>query len=547
MLPDVVYIKSPDGVIVRFADRKALRNWLQDGRIPVERDAQGNLVSQALWLDSDNVWKSLNILLEKLGISLDPSVGVDPRIAAFPDANDDYFRKSFGPAAQRYSTTGEFGAMDVPQQDSEPRTGKTTDEMAAFDAAPEPAPEPVPEPVPATAGELSFAPTPEPASEPATEPAPEPAPEPDVNAGAVAGIRFETTPASVSPVLSVRRKPAVEDVADEDEDEDPEMIRAARGNTKALRVLIAVLVLTILGASAWLAWPYLSTMGLFRGPAVAVQGDDGSGVVEKDAGGTTGATTDNGMKSDRDVVGDQGSAVADAAAGGVQGDSGATADARGADVPAGDVIVKADAGNVPAEKLQAPVPPSRPAEQSPRPLETTPVAVPVPEPAVKKPAPELVVKKADLPAPAPVVKKVKQPAPAPVLKKAPQPAPYVDTPVAAGDFNGHMKAGDKALSRDPEVALAHYSLAHQLKPGNPLPLHKMGEACFKLRRYEEAKSHYERALGLVSSYGPAMIGLARVAKARGIADEARRYYQMYLDVNPSGTQAKEARQYLGIQ
>lgn len=499
MLPDVVYIKSPDGVIVRFADRKALRGWLQDGRIPVERDAQGNIVSQTLWLDSDNVWKSLSILLEKLGISLDPSVGVDPRIAAFPDANDDYFRKSFGPAAQQFSTTGEFGAVDVPQQVSEPRAGRTTDEMAAFDAAPEP----VPTSVPATA--------PVPATDPEPDPEPDSEPDSDVNVGAGGGIRFETAPASVSPVLSVRRKPAIEDIPDEDE--DPEMIKAARGNSKALGVLIVMLVLAMLGASAWLAWPYLSTKILFQGPAVA----------------------DTGMKLDRDVVADQGGAVTDAAAGEGADDSGAAVDARGTDVPAGDAIVKADARIVPAEKLEAPVPPSRPDEKSPRPLETTSVAAPVPEPALKNAAPVPVVKKAD------------QSGPAPVVNKASQPAPYVDTPVAAGDFNGHMKAGDKALSRDPEVALAHYSLAHQLKTGNPLPLHKMGEACFKLRRYEEARSHYERALGLVSSYGPAMIGLARVAKARGIADEARRYYQMYLDVNPSGTQAKEARQYLGIQ
>ncbi len=352
-----------------------------------------------------------------------------------------------------------------------------------------------------------------------------------MNAGAGGGIRFETAPASVSPVLSVRRKPAIEDVTDEDE--DPEMIRVARGNSKALRVLIVMLVLAILGASAWLAWPYLSTTGLFKGQTLAVQGDDGSKGAEKNAVGATGAVTDTGMKSGRDVVEDHGGAVNDAVAAGGAVDSSATADVPGTDVPAGDAIVKADARIVPGEKLDAPVPPSRPAEQSPRPLGSTSAAAPVPEPAAKQAVP--------------VVKKAEQPAPAPVVKKAPQPAPYVDTPVAAGDFNGHMKAGDKALSRDPEVALAHYSLAHQLKPGNPLPLHKMGEACFKLRRYEEAKTHYQRALGLVSSYGPAMIGLARVAKARGIADEARRYYQMYLDVNPSGTQAKEARQYLGIQ
>ena len=53
LIPDVVYVKTPDGVIIRFAERAALEKWLAAGRIPVELARGPENVPHALWLDSD--------------------------------------------------------------------------------------------------------------------------------------------------------------------------------------------------------------------------------------------------------------------------------------------------------------------------------------------------------------------------------------------------------------------------------------------------------------------------------------------------------------
>ena len=126
-------------------------------------------------------------------------------------------------------------------------------------------------------------------------------------------------------------------------------------------------------------------------------------------------------------------------------------------------------------------------------------------------------------------------------------APVVADAIAPDDYAGHVKAGNKALARDPEQALVHFEVADGLRPGNCMILTKMGDASRTLKRFDTAQDYYQRALKTNPQYNPAVLGLARIAKSRGQTDEARKYYQLYLDINGSAPSAAEARQFLSNQ
>lgn len=139
-MPDILYIKTSDGVILRFADRNAFRTWVQSGRIP--------LADEVLWLDAAENWRPLQELLDILGITLSDST-VDARASrAFPGIQDDFFKKSFGPSAapgsespagdwgtvRRPVITGRYGAVQDVVDVGQPKR-RTTAPMAAFDVS----------------------------------------------------------------------------------------------------------------------------------------------------------------------------------------------------------------------------------------------------------------------------------------------------------------------------------------------------------------------------------------------------------------------------
>ncbi len=518
-MPEVVYIKTPDGVIIRFAERAALEKWLVAGRIPVGADAGKGGVPDALWLDSDNTWKPLPDLLQKLGIRLPTDSSALPE--PFPGVDDEFFRKSFGPGADGGQTSAPAPApLPEPAPESAPAPAavpaatsprpaeteprrSTTAPMAAFDVRrDEPASRgavvddvaiQVTERLPGDAIPADSVESPAAQSAGAL-----PADEGDEVEVVPAGIMFETSPASVSQVISVRRKKAGPVAPRESAHRpgDDDVPRTRRPGT-ARKILIVVGVLVLVAVAAVLTEPYWYP----------------------DQAGKTPAVTEPGTVPPTPPTAPAPVTVPEPAP-----------------VPA-----------IPPAPAPEPAPAPAPAAVQPSQVQPAPAAVPAPvEVAVPVAKTAPVSKAAPVANTAPVVK------PAPVSKTEPvtKPVadePYVDEPVAPNNFEGHMKAGDKALSRDPEVALAHYEMAHQLKPGSPVPLQKMGEASYRLKRYEAARGSYEGAIAINPSYGPALIGLARVAKARGNTDEAKRNYQSYLDVNPNGTQAAEARQYLENQ
>lgn len=216
---------------------------------------------------------------------------------------------------------------------------------------------------------------------------------------------------------------------------------------------------------------------------------------------------------------------------------------------------------VPAEAPSKPVEPAVAAAPASPPIETAPraeVPAPAPEPA-KVPAPtpgpapvpaEGVAAAALAPKAAPVIRE-----PSTGARALPVPAPREPSGQApggtgggAGDepatYDGHMAAGTRALGSSPAVALEHFRQAAQARPGRVEPVSRMGDSAVRMGDLESAENHYRAALKIGAAYAPALVGMARVQKARGNVSDARYYYTRYLEVNPKGAQADEAQSYL---
>jgi len=115
---------------------------------------------------------------------------------------------------------------------------------------------------------------------------------------------------------------------------------------------------------------------------------------------------------------------------------------------------------------------------------------------------------------------------------------------AAGSYESHMALASKLGAAEPDKAKTHLQFAARMRPGSPEPWTRMGDLEFRRGNLDAASTHYGTALSK-TDYGPALIGMARVSAREGNAASARGYYRRYLDVNSMGSQAEEARKYLG--
>jgi hypothetical protein len=114
-------------------------------------------------------------------------------------------------------------------------------------------------------------------------------------------------------------------------------------------------------------------------------------------------------------------------------------------------------------------------------------------------------------------------------------------------YSKHMIEGHRYLKKDPKRAMAHFQMASRLKPDAVEPVSKMGDCSLAMGEIDVALDYYQRALGMMQGYGPAMIGIARGFARKGNKEQARLWYQKYLDSNPQGSQAEEARRFLADQ
>lgn len=215
------------------------------------------------------------------------------------------------------------------------------------------------------------------------------------------------------------------------------------------------------------------------------------------------------------------------------------------------------ASDAPTVARREPTVKSSPAEPPTTPLRTPAAAqVPVRNPVDSGPPQDAGPSAASgPPAPPPSAEPPSPPPgsqPPEVPKMRPEPrvdaTPTAPTPVRASDdlgYDQHMAEGLRLLDRDPRKALAHFQAAGRQRPASVEPKVKTAECEYRLGRYREAAALFQKAMEQNPNYGPAIAGLARAHARLGNGKDARFYYMKYLDVNPNGSQAAEARAYLG--
>lgn len=132
-------------------------------------------------------------------------------------------------------------------------------------------------------------------------------------------------------------------------------------------------------------------------------------------------------------------------------------------------------------------------------------------------------------------------------EERPGPAPTRAVSRASEDlgYDQHMIEGTRLIGHDPSKALAHFEAAARQRPGFIEPRVKMAECLYRQGRYREAAALFRQAMDRSPDYGPAIAGLARAQARLGNREEARFLYIKYLDLNPHGSHAAEARAFLG--
>lgn len=457
----VLYIRTSDGVLIRFERMAQARDWL----------AAGRLTLNDRFLSRDGDWRPLLALVDLDGARVEEAGDREDLADAIrAEPGDTEVRVQVAPTWA--VTTDEF----LPPEESsfrEPRSvvAVSVPDLAAPDGAA------TDEPTTRSAGEAAIP------VDGGTQPRP-PVEEAGLGRAAFADARGAD---------GVR--------ASADAEWDAASDGAARPTWGRRLVRIAG-ILVLAGIAGYAAWHWAG--GSLESPSSEIPNPSSVSPaatpvvpVPEGLAGTPGV-------SDPDAVADPGTDEA------AQGDdAGAMASRDGA---AGDAAKddSADEGVEPASRV-----------------------LPAAEPAA-----------APRPSPAPTAVPARRP-PTPPRPSAPPSGP--STAAASQTYDQHMAAGNRLRDSDPRAALAHYSVAAEAKPGQVTPVSAMGDCAMAMGDTDQAQRFYARALRMRDSYGPALIGMARLHKRRGDNASAADFYRRYLQVNVHGSQASEARTFLEAQ
>lgn len=146
--------------------------------------------------------------------------------------------------------------------------------------------------------------------------------------------------------------------------------------------------------------------------------------------------------------------------------------------------------------------------------------------------------------PAPAKSKAEQ-KPGAAKRPEPPPAPTDESPSAAGESSSRSSIIDLSpppadRNREPDP----YSDVSELQKWDPHRAAKnveVGDYYFKRGNYPAALSRYQEALEWKSNDAIATFRLAETEEKLGQPDQARRYYQQYLQILPRGPLADDAR------
>ncbi|NUN13905.1 MAG: hypothetical protein HUU55_09770 [Myxococcales bacterium] len=111
-------------------------------------------------------------------------------------------------------------------------------------------------------------------------------------------------------------------------------------------------------------------------------------------------------------------------------------------------------------------------------------------------------------------------------------------------YDALMKKGNSMLASQPQAALTYFQKASRKSPSVE-PLAKIGYAYLNLGRLDDAIAAFDVALRRNERYAASHIGMARALARSGRRSDARTHYERYLEINPTGSQAEEARR--GLQ
>jgi tetratricopeptide (TPR) repeat protein len=114
------------------------------------------------------------------------------------------------------------------------------------------------------------------------------------------------------------------------------------------------------------------------------------------------------------------------------------------------------------------------------------------------------------------------------------------------DFAGYMARGRRLIETRPVEALEMFKKASQLVPSSPEPYAARGLAYTDMQAWDLAIESFNGALSRNPNFSDAVMGLAEAYRYKGDKLKAQINYQRYLEMAPSGPDARVARVQLEI-
>ncbi len=123
----------------------------------------------------------------------------------------------------------------------------------------------------------------------------------------------------------------------------------------------------------------------------------------------------------------------------------------------------------------------------------------------------------------------------------------IDVSAPKDDAKNHPGSQDAVADLDPDQAPQDTSGTQEFHPWNPHKAMKsieVGDYYFKRKNYKAALDRYKEALYYKDGDAVASFRLAVCQEKLGEKDEAKKYFEAYLKVQPEGQYAKDAHESL---
>lgn len=114
---------------------------------------------------------------------------------------------------------------------------------------------------------------------------------------------------------------------------------------------------------------------------------------------------------------------------------------------------------------------------------------------------------------------------------------------AAREGEGHFKNGIKAyFERRFDVAAEEFEKSIKANPSNPAPYSNLGYIFFDTGRLDRAYEYHKKAIDIDPNFANSHYGLALIYKRWGDMKMAKKHWEEYLRVEPSGYYSRRARE-----